>query len=267
MAGWQCYMSDEWLAQGRGTPPPPGYYDARKQDPPEGYDPDHPPLTIVGSSTPRPAPAPAPTASALDVRIAQAHKTIQQVGENFEDHRQAIEAQRGVLRPEAMRPLVEGYVDQPEVKAALDGAVQQVADVLSEAQAEEKVIRAALIPPRDMAGQVEAQRTWARQKEYLDSSADGSERIARAREIIRGTPDLATFQTAVEEIIPNLRTNGLPTAWAEEEIAQRVPALAQARQKVADAEKQLTTTRFNAAEQKRALARGATFGHLVDPNK
>lgn len=260
-------MSDEWLSQGRGTPPPPGYYDARKQDPPESYDPDHPPLTIVGSPTPPPAPSVPVSSVPADERIAQAYKAIQEVGTGFEEHRQDIEAQRGQLRPEAMRPMVEGYVNRPEVKAKFDQAVQLASDVVTEAQNEEKIIRAALVPPRDAAAETKAQRDWARAERRLDSAKTNTERAMLAQQMLEQISDPAEFATAIEEFEPYLRDHGLPTQLVETVIAKRVPALAEARAKVAKAERQLTVTKFNVDSQRRALAKGGTFGHLIDPNK
>jgi hypothetical protein len=144
---------------------------------------------------------------------------------------------------------------------------RQVADVLTEAQTAEKVVRAALIPPKDTAGEIRAQRTWARQQALLDSAGNESQRVAMARQMVRETTDFGDFATAVEELAPYLKSHGQPTDWLESEIAQRIPAFAEAKQNVSKAERQLTVTKFNADSQRRALAKGATFGHLVDPNK
>jgi chromosome segregation ATPase len=258
------------LAQGRGTPPPPGYYAGRDENP------SHQPIAVgdpgwaepkrVTSPTPPPTPASAPSVPA-DERITQAYKTIQDVGESFEKHRQDIEAQRGQLKPEAMRPMIESYVNRPEVKAKFDQAVQQVEDVLTEAQTEEKIIRTALVPPRDTAGEIRAQRIWARQQQLLDSAGNESQRVAMAREIVWETTDFADFATAVEELAPYLKSHGQPTDWLENEIAQRIPALAEAKQNVSKAERQLMRARADADMQKRALAKGHKAGHLVGPEK
>jgi hypothetical protein len=264
MAGWQCYMNDEHYAAGRGGPPPPGYYGPQK-DP--NYDADHPVMTVEPISRPQPAPQPAPY-QGRDPRIAQAYKQIQNVGAQFEQHRQQIEGRRAdyVDNLDRMRDDVNKFAYRPETQADLDGAVQLAATVRDEAVALKDTIRAAMIPARDAAGELRAQRQWARHEKLLDSAGSVGQRAALAQQIVASITDPGEFAAvACEELKPYLRTKGDPTEWLEDRISRRVPLYAEAVDRAAKAEKQLVTTRFNVDQQRRALAKGRAAGHLVDP--
>jgi hypothetical protein len=201
------------------------------------------------------------------MRVAGAHKLIQDVGKGFDQHRESVDGQRGWMSPEGMAAAVDSYGSRPEVQQQLDRAVDMVTAVRDEAQATVDSVRAALIPQRDMAGELRAQRDWARQQRLLDSAGNESRRVAMAQEMVRETTDPAQFATLIEEVQPYLASYGLPTGWLDGEIAQRVPALREAKRDLAQADKALTVTRFNVDQQRRALARGARAQHLVKPDK
>ena len=155
--------------------------------------------------------APGPSAGQPDSPAAQAFKQIQAVGAACEEHRQYVEAQafdqksgRWRMAPEDRRAIVEGFAT-PQVRRQLDDAVRPVIDARDQAQAKLDRLRAELVTPDDPTAQLKAQRIWDRQRQYLDGSANGSERVARAREIIRDATDPAEFVVLVEEVQTDLR--------------------------------------------------------------
>lgn len=85
-----------------------------------------------------------------------------------------------------------------------------------------------------------------------DCGVGGCQRSAIAAQIIGEITDPAEFATAVEEIGPYLRAQGLPTDWIDDKITQRIPVLAQAKQRLTKADRAVIKTRFDASRQRRA---------------
>ncbi|MGO8769511.1 hypothetical protein [Mycobacterium sp.] len=75
--------------------------------------------------------------------------------------------------------------------AQLDNAVGLVSELRDEAKAEADKIKASLVPPRDVAGELRAQRNWARQEKLLDAAKNQAQRVAIAQQLIKETSDPA----------------------------------------------------------------------------
>jgi hypothetical protein len=109
-----------------------------------------------------------------------------------------------------------------------------------------------------------AQRDWARAERLLDSAGTGGERAAMAHQMLERIDNPAEFATTVEEFGPYRQTHGLPTQWLERTITERIPLWVKRGNTFRKPERELTKTRFNADQQKRALAQGGRVKHLVD---
>jgi hypothetical protein len=93
----------------------------------------------------------------------------------FEQHRQDVDARsvnkdtgRPTIEPEDIQAEVNSFGNRPDVQEQLSKAAQLVADMRDEAKAEVNRISFELIPQRDLATEVRAQRDWARQVRLLD---------------------------------------------------------------------------------------------------
>ncbi len=214
---------------------------------------------------------PMPAVAGQDDRPTVAHKLIEGVGADFDKHRQQVEAAaydkragRWTKEPGDIRADVESFASKPEVQQQIQQAVQLVAGMRDEAQAEVDKVRNNLVPQRDTAAEIKAQRDWARAERLLDSAGSDGQRAAMAQQMLQQIADPAEFATAVEEFGPYLQAHGQPTQWLEQTITERIPALGEARQQLSRAERELAVAKFNADQQKRALARGDRAKHLVD---
>jgi hypothetical protein len=231
------------------------------------------PFRIVKRPPSQPAPK-APEQPPLDERITLAHKLIEGAGAAFDQHcrnvdNEAMDQQTGrrVFDADEHKARVESFGSRDDVQAGLDQAVRLATEVRDEAQTAVNAIRAGLTPERDTAAELKAQRTWSRQQRLLDSAETDGQRASIAQQIISNTTDISEFATAVEEIAPYLAAHGQPTEWLEDKMAQRVPALSEAKNKLAAADSALTVTQFNANQQRRALSSGHRATQLVDPAK
>jgi hypothetical protein len=148
--------------------------------------------------------------------------------------------------------------------AQIDKAVELVTDWRDEKRAAVDKIRSGLIPERDTAAEIKAQRDWARSERLLDSAPSDGERAKMAQQMLEQISNPAEFATAVEEFGPYLKAHGLPTQWLEQTITERIPALGEARQQLSQAERELTKTKFNADQQRRMLAKGGRAKYLVE---
>jgi len=149
-----------------------------------------------------PAPPPAPTVPGEDQRPTLAHKLIEGVGAQFGQHRKNVEdaaydPRAGRWKREAgdVRADVEGFASKPEVQAQLEKAVELVADWRDEKRAKVDEIRNGLIPERDTAAEIKAQRDWSRAEKLLDSAGSDSERAMMARRMLEQTNNPAEFAT------------------------------------------------------------------------
>ena len=209
-----------------------------------------------------------------DDRVTLAHELIENVGDAFEQHRQQVDqaayderSGRWTKEPLDRQADVEDFARRPDVQAKLQKAVELAGDVVAEAQGRVSEVKATLIPERDMAGQVAAQRQWARSERLLDSAKTDGERAAMARKLLENASSPAELATLLEEVAPYMQAHGLPVSHLDQVVAQRVPELAYARQNLRQAEKYLTITKANAAQQQRMLQTGHRATHLVDPAK
>ena len=119
------------------------------------------------------------------------------------------------MEPQDHKAAIEDFARKPEVTQQLNQAVQLVADVRDEARAEVDKIRAGLIPQRDTAAELKAQRDWQRQKEYLDASANEAERVARARGNRQGDKPIPLHLPPPSRRLSRIcaPTSSLPIGW------------------------------------------------------
>lgn len=205
-----------------------------------------------------------------DQRAADAYKLIENVGAEFEEHAQRVDREafdessgRWRLGPEDRKTAVQNFARNPKVEQQINESVKLVSDMRDEAAAEVDQIRNNLIPDRD---QTKAMRDWQRQERLLESAKSEGERIARAKEIFRETTDPGAFATALEEVGPYLKSHGDRVDWMEDEIAERIPELGAARQKLSAWDRQLTKAEFNAEQQRKMLATGHSAKYLLKPD-
>ena len=105
-------------------------------------------------------------------------------------------------------PPVESYGHRLDVLAQLDRAVGLTTAVRDEAQIRVSVVGAAMVPQRDTAWEIRAQRQWSRYEGLLESATNTPARRVgtRDRGVLADPREFATV--ACEELKPHLRSKG-----------------------------------------------------------
>lgn len=121
-----------------------------------------------------------------------------------------------------------------EFKTSDDAKAVDVFDVLADQLVAEKQAAydaqfKSLTPVTDTAAELRAQRTWDREKAKLDALASEGERIAVARKTIDNCSDPATLAVLIEELPSYLETKSVDASWLPAVVAQKIPALGEAK--------------------------------------
>lgn len=180
------------------------------------------PMTITGSSTTAQPDQPPPQ----DTTAQQVFRGITSVNQRLAEHRAASFDPR--LTEQAQREKLAEFATSEDAKAL--PAFAALADQLvAEKQAAYDEQFKSLTPVGDTAAELRAQRTWDRERSKLDALASEGERAAAVRSAIKNCDDPATLAVLIEESPSYLQAKGVETDWLSEVIAEKVPALSQAK--------------------------------------
>ena len=118
----------------------------------------------------------------------------------------------------------------------------------------------------DVAGQIAAQRFWARTQRALDSIKDGSKLVAAAQKLV-ASADVDTVPVLAEELESYLATRNIPTGWLTNALAPKIPGLADAQADNIVKARQLGMLQANHDNLSRAMRADLNPQPLLDPFK
>jgi hypothetical protein len=132
-------------------------------------------------------------------------------------------------------PSEAGAFRNTDAAKAATVALGAVRDLVPAARAEMTRLRADLRPPADAAGQIAAQRQWQRHRQILDRAEPGTS-VALANRLLTNA-DPAELATIVEELPSYLAARGQDSTWVDDVVANNVPKLGAARDRLARAKR------------------------------
>jgi hypothetical protein len=221
------------------------------------------PFTIVGStSTPQPDQPPR-----RDTVAQQVFRGITSVNAALAEHRAT--AMDPKLTEQAQREKLAEF-GQSEYAKALPVYDNVVDEWVAQKQAKYDETFKALTPVGDTAAELRAQRTWDREKGKLDGLSTEGERSAAVRSAIEKCDDPATLAVLIEEGPAYLQAKGVDDSWLPGVIAEKVPALAEAKttlnraQNVATALHQANRMEQTAIQKGSPLVSLSQIGKAID---
>jgi hypothetical protein len=126
------------------------------------------------------------------------------------------------------------------------------------------LIHGAGVDNTDVAGQISAQRFWARTQRTLDSIKDTPKLVAAAQGLIARADD-AQIPCLSEELGDYLASRNAPTGWLDDAYAQRIPGLADAQADRIIKERQRDLLQHNHNVLTNAMAKDLAAPALLDP--
>jgi hypothetical protein len=140
------------------------------------------------------------------------------------------------------------------VQADADAAVKRVNDLLDSNKVDDS----------DVAGQIAAQRFWARTQRSLDGLTNGAKAVNAARDII-SKATAAQIPVLSEELSSYLASRGLPVDWLPQALAVKIPGMAEANADATLKQRQIAIVAGNHAILTHAFKAEIAAPPLVDP--
>jgi hypothetical protein len=182
------------------------------------------PFTIVGSTnTPTAQPDQPPRPNTVARQIFDG---ITKVNAALAEHRAASLDPR--LTEQAQREKLAEF-GQSEYAKALPVYDTIADELVAQKKAVYDETFKSLTPRGDTAAELRAQRTWDRERAKLDALATEGERASTVRSAIEKCSDPATLAVLIEEAPAYLQAKGVDDSWLPGVIAEKVPALAEAK--------------------------------------
>lgn len=128
------------------------------------------------------------------------------------------------------------------------------------------LLKSSKVDNTDVAGQIAAQRFWARAQRTLDATNSVPKLVAAAQKLVADADD-AQIPTLSEELSDYLTSRNAPTGWLPGALAQRIPGLGDATTAARLRARQLAVLKHNHEGLQKAFAKDLAAPPLMDPSQ